>query len=58
MTGRAQAFRERMRDAFEQLLRRTRNAVRQRFAVLIPPGEYRFADSLDSDGQGLLAGGP
>jgi N-methylhydantoinase B len=44
--------RERMRDAFEQLLARTRTAVRQRFKALIPPGEYRFADSLDSDGQG------
>jgi N-methylhydantoinase B len=44
--------RERMRDAFDQLLERTRNAVRQRFKALIPPGEYCFADSLDSDGQG------
>jgi N-methylhydantoinase B len=44
--------RERMADAFDQLVERTRTAVRQRFAALIPPGEYRFADSLDSDGQG------
>jgi N-methylhydantoinase B len=44
--------RERMRDAFDQLLARTKTAVRQRFHALIPPGEYRFADSLDSDGQG------
>jgi len=44
--------RERIRDAFDQLLERTRTAVRQRFKALIPPGEYRFADALDSDGQG------
>ncbi|HTZ34913.1 MAG TPA: hydantoinase B/oxoprolinase family protein [Stellaceae bacterium] len=44
--------RERMRDAFAQLVERTRAAVRQRFRALIPPGEYRFADALDSDGQG------
>jgi N-methylhydantoinase B len=44
--------RERMRDAFAQLVERTRTAVRQRFHDLVPPGEYRFADSLDSDGQG------
>jgi N-methylhydantoinase B len=43
---------ERIRDAFDQLLARTRTAVRQRFKALIPPGEYRFADALDSDGQG------
>ena len=41
-----------MRDAFAQLVARTRNAVRQRFHALVPPGEYRFADALDSDGQG------
>lgn len=41
-----------MADAFAQLLERTRTAVRRRFHALIPPGEYRFADSLDSDGQG------
>jgi N-methylhydantoinase B len=44
--------RERMRDAFGQLLERTKSAVRQRFKALIPPGEYRFADAIDSDGQG------
>jgi N-methylhydantoinase B len=44
--------RERMRDAFEQLVARTRRAVRQRFHALVPPGEYCFADALDSDGQG------
>jgi N-methylhydantoinase B len=43
---------ERIRDAFDQLLERTKTAVRQRFKALIPPGEYRFADALDSDGQG------
>jgi len=43
---------ERIRDAFGQLLERTKTAVRQRFKALIPPGEYRFADALDSDGQG------
>jgi N-methylhydantoinase B len=42
----------RMRDAFDQLVARTKAAVRERFKALIPPGEYRFADSLDSDGQG------
>ncbi len=42
----------RMRDGFAQLLERTKAAVRRRFQALVPPGEYRFADSLDSDGQG------
>jgi N-methylhydantoinase B len=41
-----------MLDAFDQLVERTRSAVRRRFHALIPSGEYRFADSLDSDGQG------
>jgi N-methylhydantoinase B len=44
--------RDRMRDAFEQLVARTRAALRRRFRALIPPGEYRFADAIDSDGQG------
>jgi N-methylhydantoinase B len=44
--------RERMEDAFDQLVARTRATVRQRFRALIPPGEYRFADAIDSDGQG------
>jgi N-methylhydantoinase B len=44
--------RARMRDAFERLLVRTRSTVRQRLQALIPPGEYRFADAIDSDGQG------
>jgi N-methylhydantoinase B len=41
-----------MHDAFAQLVARTRAAVRRRFQALIPPGEYRFADAVDSDGQG------
>ena len=44
--------REQMSDAFDQLVARTRSAVRQRFRALIPPGEYRFSDAIDSDGQG------
>jgi N-methylhydantoinase B len=43
---------DRMRDAFAQLIARTEAAIRQRFHALIPPGEYRFTDALDSDGQG------
>lgn len=43
---------ERLRDAFQQLVERTYRAVRRRFRELVPPGEYRFADALDSDGQG------
>src|SRR4051795_8505546 len=34
--------RERMQDAFAQLVERTYGAVRERFRALIPPGEYRF----------------
>ena len=41
-----------MRDAFDQLMARTKAAVRRRFRGLIPPGDYRFADAIDSDGQG------
>lgn len=41
-----------MRQAFDQLVARTRAVVRQRFRALIPPGEYRCADAIDSDGQG------
>ena len=41
-----------MRDPFDQLVARTRAAVRQRFRALIPPGDHRFADAIDSDGQG------
>ena len=41
-----------MRDAVEQLIARTRAAVRRRFRALIAPGDYRFADAIDSDGQG------
>jgi N-methylhydantoinase B len=44
--------RARMGDAFAQLVERTKNAVRERFHALVPPGEYRFSDALDSDGQG------
>jgi len=41
-----------MRDAFDQLVARTKAAVRRRFRALIPPGDHRFADAIDSDGQG------
>jgi N-methylhydantoinase B len=44
--------REQLADAFEQLLARTRTAVRRRFRALIPEGEYHFADAIDGDGQG------
>ena len=39
-------------DAFAQLVERTYDAVRERFHALVPPGEYRFADALDTAGQG------
>src|SRR5947209_10192821 len=44
--------RHRMADVFDQLVERTKAAVRERFHALVPPGEYRFSDALDSDGQG------
>jgi N-methylhydantoinase B len=44
--------RDRMRDAFAQLVARTESVMRRRFHELVPPGEYRFTDALDSDGQG------
>ena len=44
--------RVRMADAFDQLVERTKTAVRERFHALVLPGEYRFSDALDSDGQG------
>ena len=44
--------RESMGDAFAQLVERTKKAVRERFHALVAPGEYRFSDALDSDGQG------
>jgi N-methylhydantoinase B len=44
--------RERMGDAFAQLVERTKSAVRERFHALVAPGKYRFSDALDSDGQG------
>src|SRR5262249_21510072 len=44
--------RARMANAFAQLVECTKTAVRGRFRALVPPGEYRFSDALDSDGQG------
>jgi N-methylhydantoinase B len=44
--------RARMANAFAQLVERTKTAVRGRFRSLVPAGEYRFSDALDSDGQG------
>ena len=44
--------RARIADAFDQLVARTKAAVRERFHALVSPGEYRFSDALDSDGQG------
>lgn len=41
-----------LRDAFDELLKRTAEAVRTRLRALIPPGTYRFAERVDTDGQG------
>jgi N-methylhydantoinase B len=41
-----------LRDAFDELLRRTGEAVRARLRALVPPGTYRFAETIDTDGQG------
>jgi N-methylhydantoinase B len=42
----------RMLDAFRQLIERSERAMRERLRRLAPPGEYRFTDRIDSDGQG------
>jgi N-methylhydantoinase B len=41
---------ERMCDAFFQLIERMRAHARFEMRRLIPPGEYRFTESIDSDG--------
>ena len=41
-----------LRGAFAELLARTEEAVRSRLRALVPPGTYRFAESVDTDGQG------
>ncbi|MBX6372949.1 MAG: hydantoinase B/oxoprolinase family protein [Acetobacteraceae bacterium] len=41
-----------VRAAFAELLSRTERALRERLRALVPPGTYRFADVIDSDGQG------
>lgn len=41
--------------AFAEFIRRTEHAIRVRLRETFRPGRYRFADSVDSDGQG---GGP
>jgi N-methylhydantoinase B len=42
----------RLRDAFAELLSRTEAAVRNRLRALVPPGSYRFAEAVDTDGHG------
>jgi len=39
-------------DAFAQLLRRTEETVRTKLQAIFPLGTTRFADRIDSDGQG------
>jgi N-methylhydantoinase B len=39
-------------DGLAQLIGRTEQLVRSRLRDLVPPGEYRFTDRVDSDGQG------
>ena len=41
-----------LRAAFADLLTRTEAAVRSRLRALVPPGTYRFAESIDTDGHG------
>ncbi len=43
---------QRLRDAFSALLVRTEQALRQRMRAMVPPGEYRFSESIDTDGHG------
>ena len=39
-------------DAFAQLLARTERTVREKLRTIFPVGTVRFADAIDSDGQG------
>lgn len=41
-----------LRAAFAELLTRTEAAVRSRLRALVPPGTYRFSESIDTDGHG------
>ena len=44
--------RARVLDAFAQLIAETEGVLRQRLRALLPDGEYRFTDRVDSDGHG------
>ncbi|MCE2948272.1 MAG: hydantoinase B/oxoprolinase family protein [bacterium] len=37
---------------FDDLIRRVREVLQQRFRALVPDGTYRFTDTVDSDGHG------
>ncbi|MBM3650253.1 MAG: hydantoinase B/oxoprolinase family protein [Alphaproteobacteria bacterium] len=41
-----------LRASFDELLKRTGEAVRGRLRALVPPGTYRFAEAIDTDGHG------
>src|SRR5262245_56008290 len=41
-----------LRIAFAELLSRTEAAVRARLRALVPPGTYRFEETVDTDGHG------
>ena len=41
-----------VRAAFDELLKRTAEAVRNRLRALVPPGTYRFEEAVDTDGHG------
>jgi N-methylhydantoinase B len=43
---------DRLCAAFDELVSRTRKAVRARLRATVPQGEVRFADALDTDGHG------
>jgi N-methylhydantoinase B len=44
--------RARVLDAFARLIEETEGVLRQRLRALLPQGEYRFTDRVDSDGHG------
>jgi N-methylhydantoinase B len=43
---------DRLGDGLAQLIARTEHRVHGRLRALVPDGEYRFTDRVDSDGQG------
>lgn len=43
---------DKLTDGLAQLIDRTEQRVRSRLRDLVPQGEYRFTDRVDSDGQG------